>query len=337
VTDDMMRAVQVVNHEGPASAFALAKLPIPPATHELAPEDAVLVDVEAAGVSFPELLQSYGRYQLQPDLPFVPGSEVAGRIRSAPGGSAFKPGDRVAAYTNLGAFAEVAAAPSWLTMPLAERLSFGQGAALLLNYNTAYFAMAIRGRLKRGDKMLVHGAAGGIGTAALQIAVGLGIRTIAVVSSEEKAEIARAAGAGEVVLADDDWKAAAKATGGVDAVLDTVGGDRVLDSLRSLCEGGRLIVVGFTSGVIPEVRLNRVLLRNLDVVGVEWGYVFSRPEVNRQIVDGVSRLVDQGFVTPIVNHRFPLEQAGEAVALFEERRATGKVVLELHERGNGRG
>jgi NADPH2:quinone reductase len=337
VTEEMMRAVQIVNHDGPESAFAVTEIPVPLATHELAPDDAVLVDVEAAGVSFPELLQSYGRYQLQPDLPFVPGCEVAGWIRSAPDGSGYKPGDRVAAYTHLGAFAGVAAAPGWLTMPLAERLDFGQGAGLFLNYNTAYFAMVIRGRLNGGDTMLVHGAAGGIGTAALQIAAGLDIETIAVVSSEEKAEIARAAGAGEVVFADDDWKAVAKASGGVDAVLDTVGGDRILDSLRSLCEGGRLIVVGFTSGVIPEVRLNRVLLRNLDVVGVEWGYAFSRPDVNRQIVDGVTRLVDQGFVTPIVNHRFPLEQAGEAVALLEERRATGKVVLELHERSNGRG
>ncbi len=295
----------------------------------MAPDDAVLVDVASAGVSFPEVLLSYGRYQMQPDLPFIPGSEVAGHIRSAPRDSPFKPGDRVAAYTDSGAWAEVAAAPSWLTVPLPDRLDFAQGASLLVNYHTVYFGMVIRGRLQRGETMLVHGAAGGIGTAALQIASGLGIETIAVVSTEEKAEVAQAAGATHVAFADQDWKSVAKKSGGVDAVLDTVGGDRVLDSLRSLREGGRLIVIGFTSGVIPEVKLNRLLLRNLDVVGVEWGYALSRPATCQQIVEAVNGLVDEGFVTPLVNHRFPLKCAAEAAALIEERRATGKVVLEM--------
>jgi NADPH2:quinone reductase len=325
----MMRAIQIVNESGPVSAFVVAEVPVPAATHPLAPYDAVLVDVRAAGVSFPELLQSYGRYQLRPDLPFVPGSEVAGYVRSAPDGSAFKPGDRVAAFTELGGFAEVAAAPSWLTVPLPDRLDFAQGAALILNYHTAFFAMVLRGRLERGQTVLVHGAAGGVGTAVLQVAAGLGINTIAVVSSSEKEEVARAAGAGTVLRVDDDWTGAAKDVGGVDAVLDTVGGDRVVDSLRALREGGRLIVVGFTSGVIPEVRLNRVLLRNLDIVGVHWGFGMKGPEVNQRIVDGVNELVREGFITPMVNHRFPLERAADAVALFEDRRATGKVVLEL--------
>jgi NADPH:quinone reductase len=326
----MMRAVQIVNHDGPTSAFELTELPVPGPTHHLAPDGAVVIDVEAAGVSFPEVLQSRGGYQLSPDLPFVPGSEVGGRVRSAPAGSGFEVGDRVAAFTELGAFAEVATAPPWLTMRVPDNLDFGQAASLLLNYHTSYFAIVIRGRLERGQTLLVHGAAGGVGTAALQVAAGLGIKTIAVVSSEEKSAIARAAGADDVVLADGDWKAAAKEVGGVDGVLDPVGGDRILDTLRSLKEGGRLIVVGFTSGVIPQVRLNRVLLKNLDIVGVEWGYVYNHPDVNARIFAGVERLIDEGFINPIVNHRYPLERASEAVTLIDERRATGKVVLEIH-------
>lgn len=309
----------------------LNDVPVPDRAHPRAHDgDALLIDVQAAGVSFPEVLQSYGRYQDQPDLPFIPGSEVAGYVRSAPEGSPFAVGDRVAACTDIGAWAEIAAAPVSTTVPLSDRLDFLEGASLVLNYHTAYFAMVLRGRLQPGETMLVHGAAGGVGTAALQIAAGLGIETIAVVSTQEKAQVARQAGATAVVLADEDWKAVAQGRGGVHAVLDTVGGDRILDSLRSLQEGGRLIVVGFASGKIPEVRLNRVLLRNIDVIGVEWSYALTRPAVNREITEGVERLVEAGFVKPLVHHVFPLEKAGEAAALLEERRALGKVVLEIN-------
>ncbi|GAB7003177.1 NADPH:quinone oxidoreductase family protein [Nocardioides sp. AN3] len=327
---ETMRAVQIVNLDGPASAVEVAEIPLPELRHRLAaPDELVVIDVKAAGVSFPEVLQTRGRYHYQPELPFVPGCEVAGLVRSAPTGSGFQAGDRVAAYADLGAWAEVAVAPSWITVPLPDRLDFAQGASLLLNYHTAYFAMVVRGRMQRGETMLVQGAAGGVGTAALQIARGLGIRTVAVVSTEEKAAVAWEAGADQVVLANDDWKGAAQTLGGVDAVLDPVGGDRILDSLRSLRDGGRLIVVGFAAGTIPEVRLNRLLLRNLEVIGVEWGYVFSRLDVHRRVTDGVNRLVQDGSITPLVTHRFPAARAGEAMVLLDERRAAGKVVLEF--------
>lgn len=326
-----MRAVQIVRHAGPVESMLPGEVSIPARAHPRSPDgDAILIDVQAAGVSFPEVLQSYGRYQDQPDLPFIPGSEVAGYVRSAPTDSPFAVGDRVAACVDTGAWAEVAAAPVTTTVPLSDRLDFLQGASLVLNYHTAYFAMVLRGRLQRGETMLVHGAAGGVGTAVLQIAAGLGIETIAVVSTPEKAEVARRAGATETVLADDDWKGVARARGGVHAVLDLVGGDRILDSLRSLQEGGRLIVVGFASGEIPEVRLNRVLLRNLDVIGVEWSYALTRPEVTQKITEGVDRLIAAGFVKPMVQHVFPLEKAAEAATLLEERRALGKVVLEIN-------
>jgi NADPH2:quinone reductase len=291
-----------------------------------------VIDVRAAGVSFPEVLQTRGEYQLKPDLPFVPGSEVAGVVRSAPEGSGVSPGERVAACVMLGAFAEVAVAPDFLVFPLPEPLDFEQGAALVLNYHTAYFALKLRGRLAEGETVLVHGGAGGVGTAAIQVAKGLGARTIAVVSTEEKERVAREAGADEVVRSDGAWKDEAKelSGGGVDVVLDPVGGDRFTDSLRSLGEGGRLVVVGFTGGSIPEVKVNRLLLNNVEVVGAGWGaYVMGKPDLTREIGREIGRLIDEGHVRPIVGARFPLDRAADALELIDARGATGKVVLDL--------
>ena len=180
--------------------------------------------------------------------------------------------------------------------------------------------------------MLVHGGAGGVGTAALQVAKGLGARTIAVVSSDDKESVAREAGADEVVRSDGQWKDEAKelSGGGVDIVLDPVGGDRATDSLRSLGEEGRLVIVGFTGGSIPEVKVNRLLLNNTEVIGAGWGaYVMAKPHVTREIGEEIGRLADDGFVKPIVGARYPLEQTAEALKLIDERRATGKVVLEF--------
>ena len=327
-----MRAVQIVDLTGPESALAEADVPEPEATHVLTPGSGVVVDVHAAGVSFPEVLQTRGQYQVKPPLPFVPGSEVAGVVRSAPEGAAVREGDRVAACCLLGAFAEVAVAPDFLTFPLSDELDFAQGAGLILNYHTALFSLKHRGRLAEGETVLVHGAAGGVGTATLQIAKGLGARTIAVVSSEDKERVAREAGADEVVRSDGAWKDEAKelSGGGVDIVIDPVGGDRFTDSLRSLREGGRVVVVGFTGGSIPEVKVNRLLLGNTEVVGAGWGaFVMGKPGINREIGDEVNRLVDEGYVRPIVGARFPLAQAREALELIDGRGATGKVVLEL--------
>jgi NADPH:quinone reductase len=327
-----VRALQITELSGPRSALAETELPEPRPSHPLTPDGGVVVDVHAAGVSFPEVLQTRGEYQVKPELPFVPGSEVAGVVRSAPGGSGLFEGDRVAAFCGLGGFAEVAVAPDFLTFPLSGELDFAQGASLVLNYHTAYFALKLRGRVADGESVLVHGAAGGVGTATLQVAKGLGARTVAVVSTDDKERVAREAGADEVVRSDGPWKDETRdwSGGGVDVVIDPVGGDRFTDSLRSLREGGRAVVVGFTGGSIPEVRVNRLLLGNLEVIGAGWGaYVMGKPDLNREIGTAVNRLVDEGFVRPIVGARFPLERAADALELIDGRGATGKVVLDV--------
>jgi NADPH2:quinone reductase len=326
-----MRALQIAALDGP-DALSVIELPDPSASHFLAPDQSVLIDVKAAAVSFPDVLQSRGLYQVKPDLPFVPGAEVAGVVVEAAPSSGVQVGDRVAAMTMLGGMAERAAAPGPMTFKLPDDLDFAEGAALILNYHTAYFALKLRGRLREGEKVLVHGAAGGVGTASLQVAKALGASTVAVVSTEEKERVAREAGADDVVRSDGPWREQVQELtgGGVDLVLDPVGGDRFTDSLRALREEGRLVVVGFTGGSIPEVKVNRLLLNNVEVVGAGWGaYVLSKPELSREIAAELDKMIAAGTVRPIVGARFPLDRAADAMRLIEERGALGKVVLEV--------
>jgi NADPH:quinone reductase len=326
-----MRALQIEELGGP-DALREADVRDPGTTHPMTGEEGVVIDVRAAAVSFPDLLQSRGQYQVKPPLPFVPGAEVAGEVVSAPAGTGLEPGRRVAAMTMIGGMAQRAVGLPALTFALSEQLDFAQGAALILNYHTAYFALKLRGRLRDGERVLVHGAAGGIGTASLQVARALGASTIAVVSSDEKERVAREAGAQEVVRSDGPWKDEVRelSGGGVDVVLDPVGGDRFTDSLRSLRENGRAIVVGFTGGAIPEVRVNRLLLNNVEVVGAGWGaYVLPRPHVSREIGSALDAMIAAGTVRPIVGSRFPLERAADALRLIDERGAIGKVVLDV--------
>jgi NADPH2:quinone reductase len=330
-----MRAVQITSLSGPEDSLQLVELPIPSDLHPLTGEPGVLIDVHAAGASYPEVLMTRGEYQLRPELPFVPGTEVAGIVRSAPAGAAVSPGDAVAACCRVGGFAEVAVAAPHLTFRLPDELDFAEGAALVLNYHTAYLALRIRGRLQAGETVLVHGAAGGVGTASLQVAKGLGARAIAVVASDAQAAIARAAGADEVLRSDGPWREQAieLAGGGVDLVLDPVGGDRFLDSLLVLRTAGRLVVVGFVGGPIPELRANRLLLNNLDVVGAAWGpYTRSRPQAAAVIGEAVAGLVRAGHVRPLIGARHPLEAAAAALVSIDRRRAIGKVVLDVRTR-----
>jgi NADPH2:quinone reductase len=317
-----MRAVQIVSLDGP-SAVEVVDIPQPEPS-----SDQVLIRVRASGVSFPELLQTRGLYQLKPPVPFVPGSEVAGEVVSAPAGSGLAPGDRVAAMVLLGGFAEYAVTQADAVFPLPDSLSFEQAAAIPLNYMTAHFGLVVRGQMAAGESVLVHGAAGGVGTASIQVAKAFGAgKVVAVTSTPEKGEVATAAGADEVVLA-HGFKDAVKAAGGVDIVVDPVGGDRFTDSLRCLKEDGRLLVIGFTAGEIPTVQVNRLLLNNVSVVGVGWGaYVLKRQGYIRQQWDALLPHLTSGAVSPPVGATFGLDAASDALLMLDERRATGKIVL----------
>ncbi|MEO6794246.1 MAG: NADPH:quinone oxidoreductase family protein [Mycobacterium sp.] len=322
-----MRAVQISQLDGPSSARVVD-------LDEPTGDGAVVIEVHAAGVAFPDVLQSRGLYQYKPELPFVPGGEAAGVVRSAPPGAHVRAGDRVAALTMLnGAMAQVIALPAEQVFKLPDTVSFEAGAGLLFNDLTVLFALTTRGGLSEGKTVLVHGAAGGIGTSTLRLAGALGAsRVIAVVSTPAKAEVARAAGATDTVLADGFRDAVSELTGekGVDLVLDPVGGDRFTDSLRSLAPGGRLLVVGFTGGEIPTVKVNRLLLNNVDVVGVGWGaWVMSHPGELEQQWSVLEPLLASGAVAPPHPEVFDLEQAADALAALENRTAAGKVVLRM--------
>jgi len=327
-----MRAVQITELSGPATALKIDDVPEPPREHPMTPGGGVVVEVKSAGVSFPELLQTRGEYQMKPDLPFIPGSEVGGIVREVRGEAHVKEGDRVAAFCMLGAWAQRAVAPGYFTFKIPDDWDYAQGAALVLNYHTAYFALIARGRLAEGETVVVHGAAGGVGTATLQVAKAWGARTIGVVSSDAKEQVARAAGADEVVRSDGPWKDEVKAMtdGGAHMVLDPVGGDRFTDSLRALREGGRVVVVGFTGGSIPEVRVNRLLLNNTEVIGAGWGAsVLGNPNRTERIGRAIEGMIEAGQVRPIIGARFPMQKAADALGLLDERGATGKVVLDL--------
>jgi len=321
-----MKAVQITTLDGP-EALEIVDLPEP-----VAGDDQVLIRVRAAGVAFPEVLQSRGQYQIKPPLPFVPGAEVAGEVVTAPAGSGFAPGDRVTALPLLGGFAEYAVANTDLVFPIPDNISFEQGAALPFNYLTCHFGLLRRGHLAAGESVLVHGAAGGIGTSAIQIAKAFGAGSvIAVTSTDAKGEIAVAAGADEYVLASSDkgsFKDAVKERGGVDLVVDPVGGDRFTDSLRSLKEHGRLLVIGFTGGEIPTVRVNRLLLNNISVVGVGWGaFAIGKPGYMREQWNEIAPHVASGALTPPLGRTFSFDQVSDALLELDERRATGKVLL----------
>lgn len=323
-----MRAVQVSRLDGP-DAVEVADVEEPQAG-----EDQVVIDVHAAGVAFPDALLTRGLYQYKPDPPFVPGSEIAGVVRSAPQSSGLNAGDRVLALTGLGGgMAEVAVLAPETVFRLPDAVSFTAGAGLLFNDLTVHFALARRGRLAAGETVLVHGAAGGIGTSTLRLAGLLGAtRTIAVVSSQAKAEVARTAGATDVVLT-DGWLAAVKELTdgrGVDVVMDPVGGDRFTDSVRALAPGGRLLVVGFTAGEIPTVKVNRLLLNNVDVVGVGWGAWYMRhPGFITEQWAELEPLLASGELSAPEPQVFALDDAAAAIGALERREALGKVVLSV--------
>jgi NADPH2:quinone reductase len=317
-----MRALELQQLSGP-EGFALVDRPEPSG------EGLVVIDVRAAGVSFPELLMSRGGYQHRPELPAVLGSEVAGTVRSAPSDSGLQPGRRVWAVPELGGFAEVLATSPDRVFALADGLSFEQGAALGVNYLTAVFALRRRAALRPAEVVLVLGAAGGLGTATVAVAKALRARVLAVVSASGKADTARAAGADEVIIGGEWRDQVLELTGGrgADVVADVVGGDQTLQAVRSCAPEGRVLILGFTAGEIPSLATNRLLLRNASLVGAGLGALAaSVDELLAETAAELARLIGGGL-HPLVGATFPVERGAEAVRGLEERAAQGKLVL----------
>jgi NADPH2:quinone reductase len=322
-----MRSVQVVSLDGPTGVQVVN------ASEPGRGDGEVLVDVQALGVSWPDLLLSRGEYQMKPEPPFQLGVDFAGVVREAPGESGFAAGDRVACCLPYGGGADVVSVHPEGVFPLPDSLSFEKAAALPMNYLTAQFALQTRAGLREGETVLVNGAAGGVGTASLQVAKGYGARTIAVVSTQEKADFVTGVGADHAVLVDGFLEHVKQRTDGkgVDVVVDVVGGDLITDSLRSLGNLGRLLVVGFTGGSIPQVKVNRLLLNNIDVRGVGWGaYAMVRPGFMRGQWDALLPMIESGVVDPPVGATYPVEEIARALTDLENRAVLGKTVLTFH-------
>ena len=294
-------------------------------------DNVVIIDVGAAGVSFPDLLLLRGEYQLRLEPPFIPGMEVAGVVREAPYESEFTAGQRVTALAMLGGWAEQVVVPAEHLKPTPDNVDDAEAVALLGNYQTMYFALAKRGALRQGETVLVLGSGGGIGTASVQIAKALGARVIAMVHRLQAADFVKSLGADVVLPLADGWLQAVKdVTGGrgVDLVVDPIGGEAFDDAIRALATEGRLLVIGFAAGGIPTVKVNRLLLRNVSVIGVGYGeYVNRKPGAQSLFEFGVNELVKAGLRPP-PPIRYPLSEGRAALQSLADGGVLGKVVLE---------
>ena len=293
----------------------------------------VKVRLRASSVNFPDILMVQGKYQHKPALPFTPGMEGAGDvIEVGKGVTAFKPGDKVVLGSKEGCFAEEVVMPAAAVRALPSGFSYGQGAAFPAAYLTAYVALVRRGTLQQGETLLVHGAAGGVGLAAVDLGKILGATVIATASSEEKRAFLKAYGA-DHVLASTGFREEVKALTqgrGADVIFDPVGGDVFDESTRCIAFDGRLLVIGFTSGRIPSVNVNMPLIKGFSVVGVRAGeYGRKFPERGAQNLRAISELATSGKIRPHVCARFPLERALEAMAMLQTRRVIGKVVVTM--------
>ena len=288
--------------------------------------------MHAAAICFPDLLQTRGLYQHSVEAPFISGGEVGGIVLEAPEGSPFAPGDRVCGVVRRGAMAERALAPPPFILRLPDHMSFAEGAALYINYTTAWFGLH-RAGVRPGETVLIQGAAGGVGTAAIEVAKAFGSPTIAVVSSDEKETAVRSLGADCVVRSTGPWLDEVRSLTdgrGVEVVLDMVGGDRFLDSVRSLAIGGRLVVVGFAGGEIPTIKVNRLLLRNLSLTGISMDiHEQEHPGTMARINAAVQALADDGAIHPLIGVRVPFEDGAEALRIMERRAAIGKIVVDV--------
>jgi NADPH2:quinone reductase len=321
-----MRAV-VCPELGPLETLVVEERP--PAE---AGEGQVVVDVRAAGVNFVDGLICHGRYQLRPATPFVPGSEIAGVVSAVgPGVDGVGVGDRVIAFVGFGGFAEQVVVPALSLVAMDDALGFGTAAALIQSYCTMLFTLTRRTTVAPGEWVLVLGAGGGIGLAAVDVATALGGRVIAAASTPDKLAAARAMGAeATIAYEEEDLKSRAREVsgGGVDVVVDPVGGRHSEPALRATRQLGRYCVIGFASGPIPTIPLNQVLLNNRTVVGVDWGgWTFTDPFGNRDLITELMGMVGSGRLHPVEPVALPLDRAAEVMAGLIDRSIAGKVVL----------
>jgi NADPH:quinone reductase len=302
------------------------------------PAGRVLVEVRAAGLIYPDLLMSYGRYQLTIPPPFVPGSEIAGVVVSAPEGSRFTAGQDVVGVSGTGGFAERVALEDSQLFPMSKHLDHAEAASMVVNHQTVHFALVRRAGLLRGETVLVLGPAGGVGSAAVQVAKALGARVVAVVHRTGAEDFLRGLGADEVVALADGWAARVRElTGGrgVDIVVDPVGGEAFDDAVRVLAPEGRLVVLGFAGGAIPQAKVNRLLMRNISVVGAGWGeFLRTSPAALGETVAALDELVERGLRPP-APVRYPLALGAVAMADLESGKILGKAVLVTGGLGNG--
>ncbi len=293
----------------------------------------VAIDIKAAGVNFPDVLIIQGKYQFKPELPFTPGSELAGVVRAVgPDVTAFKAGDQVIAFTSTGAFAEQIVAPVQAVMPMPPGMDFDTAAAITLTYGTSHHAVVDRARLQAGETMLVLGAAGGVGLAAIEIGKALGATVIAAASSHEKLAVCSAHGADATInYSSSDLREAIKvATGGKgpDVIYDPVGGDYTEAAFRSIGWRGRYLVVGFANGEIPRLPLNLTLLKGASLMGVFWGEFAKRePKANMAAMRQLLGWLAEGKIKPLVSKRYALADTGQALSDMAARKVTGKVVI----------
>jgi NADPH2:quinone reductase len=291
------------------------------------------IEVRAAGCNFFDTLIVQGKYQVKPAFPFTPGGEISGVVRDVGEGvEGFSVGDRVLAGTQIGGFAETAVVPANFTHHLPDGMSFEEAAAIPIIYPTSYAALVYRANLQAGETLLVHAAVGGVGSAALQIGKALGARVIATVGGAEKAEIARSLGADDVIdYRKDDFIARVNEItdgSGADVIYDPVGGDVFDQSLKCIAWNGRLIVVGFASGRIPEVKANRILLKNIAVTGIHWGaYLVSEPARVPETFDGIFSLYRDGKIKPLIYKTYALEDLPSALAELASRKTHGKLII----------
>lgn len=322
-----MKAI-VCKDWGPADSLELQDLP------DLVPGPGqVAVDVRAAGVNFPDVLTVQGKYQVKPPLPFTPGNEFAGVVRAVGDDvRGFAVGDRVIGFTQTGAFAEQALAPAAVLMPMPPGMDFDTAAAITLTYGTSHHAVVDRGQLKAGETMLVLGAAGGVGLAAIEIGKALGARVIAAASSADKLAVCREHGADVLIdYTKEDLREALKAaTGGKgpDVIYDPVGGPYSEPALRSIAYRGRHLVVGFAAGDIPKLPWNLMLLKSASVVGVFWGdFARREPQMNLAAMREMLAWMAEGKLKPLVSKRYPLAETAQALNDMAARKVTGKVVI----------